>query len=348
MLDPRLSTYFALTTVNVALDLVFEEEKVFLAACLLLRLIVCVVLATTSSEKTRARMRYPMAFSILLLVGYWFNRIPFTWESNVWSLQVDLLVSLWLLFGPSWNDTTQVSQLANTIIGMYCWYYAASGFFKINSHFLDPDASCATVFVVMHTAYYAGPFLSEDTLIDVCRMLKPWGPAFTLLIELSMGGLLMMGKLLNNRWWLTTGILLIVYFHLAVCATPKPLDISMFAYQCGARLIWGQHPQSLQSALSRLYPYTGWLLSFAVIFVAFGVQANFTPLNWAFACFVPVLVLHQLSIAIEAPTFSIQSSGKKSQRTWWSILAISFAAFYSFGCLQLGLMEESKSASQGL
>jgi hypothetical protein len=347
MEDVRIQTHFALTTFNVALDILFEDEKKsFLAACLLFRLAVLTWMTTTTTTtptmplaKNKAAIRFAMALGHLLSVGYWFQKMPFTWESDVWSWQTDLVVGLWLLFDRS-DKPQNVSLLCSTVTGMFCWYYAASGFFKINSHFLDPDASCATVFVVLHTSYYAGPFLSEETLVDLCRVLKPFGPAFTILVELLMGFLLSVGYILDNRWWLTTGVLFIIYFHLGVCATPEPLDISSFAVQCAARLILVHQPATLKDALSRIRPYASLWLTLTVLWVSYGVQTNFTALNWAFAGFVPLLALHQMCVSIESPKFSMQSSVSILPRTWWSTAAVSLAAFYSFGCLCLGLMEE--------
>lgn len=331
-LDVRLVVYFYLTTFNSVLDVVFQDERIVLGAVAVMKGFVCYHLHTLPSSF--------MAVCLLMTVSYWFIlRAPAIWDSTIWSMQTDTVVALWLLFGRKKNHGS-MQHLCSTVTQMFCWYYAAAGFFKINSHFLDPDASCATVFLIQHVTYYLGSWVSHETIVSMCKMLKPWAPTATLSIELSMAGFLILGQVVQSRPWTNMGLLLILYFHLAVCLTPEPLDISMFALQCGSRLIMAADPTALEATLRAVVdPNVPYLIVFAIVWTAYGILTDFTPLNWAFAGYVPVLLLH--TIAIQKCTTKNTSSETTTRKPLWSYCAIFVAFFYSFGTIILGLQEEA-------
>ena len=73
--------------------------------------------------------------------------MPHTWESDLWSVQTDLVMALWLLLYGAAENTDSLSE---TLHEMFAGFYAAAGLWKFNSDFLDPKASCASVFFSQH------------------------------------------------------------------------------------------------------------------------------------------------------------------------------------------------------
>jgi hypothetical protein len=391
-LDTRLVVYFWLTTFNSLLDVVFQDDETALLSTLLAAKVATLYLLLMQQQQqpqqndgstnyTTIITRSAMGICLLATVTYWFLlRAPAIWDSTMWSMQTDTVVGLWLLLSSSssswswWSSATsskrndaqqqeqeQQDQLCRTVAQMFGCYYAAAGFFKLNSHFMDPSASCATIFAVQHITYYLGPWVSYETTVKICAGAKPWAPIVTVGTELTMATCLMAGQLLfrgdshRGRTFTRLGLFFILYFHLAVCMTPAPLDISMFAYQCGSRLILAHTDDvSLRRAV-QLYviPYrTGWIL-LAIGWTMYGRSVNFTPLNWSFAAYVPVLLLHTVTIRIESSTVSTAAVTAKTVTTTaaatttartkkplWSYLAVSVAFFYAFGSIILGLQEE--------
>jgi hypothetical protein len=392
-LDVRLVWYFGLTTINSVLDVIFQDETALLSALVAVKLATLYYYHQSCRPDGITLAKRAMGVCLLATTYYWWAyRMPAIWDSTMWSMQTDTVVGLWLLFhhlapplptssshsssGTNKKDSTsKITQqepddsqeqseqdgLCQTVAQMLGCYYAAAGFFKLNRNFFDPDASCATVFVVQHLSYYLGPFVSYETLVQICTLVKPYAPIITVSVELAMASGLVMGQTLlgGTKGGTATriGLLLILYFHLAVCMTPRPHDISLFAYQCGARLVVALDATSLQHAV-RWYvrPYRTQLIIAALGWIWYGYYyADFTPLNWAFAAYVPVLVLHTTAIHLEAAaeTAAAADTPKKStaattttttmmnmKKPLWSYLAVFVAFFYAFGSIILGLQEE--------
>jgi hypothetical protein len=402
LLDVRLVWYFGLTTINSVLDIIFQDETALLSALVAVKTATLYYYYSHHHYHhdgiTTLALR-AMGVCLLATTYYWWTyRMPALWDSTMWSMQTDTVVGLWLLFhhrSPTPTSSSESSAtnkkdsttrtttqqepdyppqekqqqdqphqllLCQTVAQMFGCYYAAAAFFKLNRHFFDPNASCATVFVVQHICYYLGPLVSYEQLVQICTLVKPYAPIITVSVELAMASSLVVGQMVlggrRGRTATRVGLLLILYFHLAVCMTPRPHDISLFAYQCGARLIVALDATSLQHAV-RWYvrPYRTQLLVVGLCWIWYGYYyVNFTPLNWAFAAYVPVLVLHTTAIRIEAAAaVAAADPPKKStavatttttttmimmKKPFWSYLAVLVAFYYSFGSIILGLQEE--------
>jgi hypothetical protein len=347
-MDVRVKAYFVFTTLNSLFDVIAQvDDTIFCLSAFLWRIVTMVALLYAEETRTTlVTIAMTMAHASSAL--YWMYKAPHTWEANLWSVQTDLVMMIWMLLTtiPSKQLQPQphdASILCTTIHEMFSCYYCAAAFFKMNTHFLDPDGSCATMFMAQHTTYFLSPYLSLDSLEHLLRLSKPWAPIATIAVESVMGGTIALGRMLNSRTLSRLGLMVILYFHLMVCLTPKPNDISNFALICGSRLILLLDAQSLEVLAQRIRPY---LIHFtAIIFpiVSYGVHSNFTPMNWAFLFYAHILILCQWATHIECQQ-KIQAVDVTNiiiSRPMWTKLATVFAASYSFGSIVLGLQEEA-------
>lgn len=276
-------------------------------------------------------------------------QLPFVWESCIWTAQVDLFMAVALLVASSTIEdpgaTTRADMAqhaADTIQEMFAVFYFASGFWKINTYFLDTTASCATLFVVQNLAYYIP---HRAVAFHLARWLVPWAPVATILVETAMGLGLMVARGWPTRT--TRALALVLFFHLAVCATPRPNDISIFAVECAARLAVMVPCSGWRGVLGdgrRLWS-TAAIPTLVVTFIlAYGRQHEFTPNNWAFLLFVPIMGL-ELRAAAAATTNVVQGDATKtcpqSRRPKWMYGGTIIAILYSFVPILLGVMDEA-------
>ena len=218
-------------------------------------------------------------------------------------------------------------------------YYLAAGFWKLNADFLDPLASCAGVFFSQHVTRYFGT-LSWESQVELGRSVLPWVPLGRVAVEVSMGLVFLLGRL--DRRCARLGLLYILCFHLWVCLTPEPNNISLFAVQCASRLTIVLDPSALQAAPMKIGSYAFAFSALGIVAVACGIQANFTPLNWGFLVFIPLFLFMHLVVFVETGTKAPTSPGTRSRRRpWWTYLATGFAWAHSFGTIMLGVMEEA-------
>jgi hypothetical protein len=373
-MDIRVKAYFVFTTLNSLCDVVSQvDDVIFCGGALLFRImILCAMMMKIRSEPYNYDC---ITLAIAVAHGssalYWIYKAPHTWEANQWSVHTDLVMMIWMLTTLTTTTTTTSTNICTniettnsesdkpqqlsisdasvpsmTIHEMFCCYYCAAAFFKWNTHFLNPDGSCATMFMAQHMTYYLpSSLVSLGKLEYLLRVSKPWAPIATIVVESLMGFTITFGRLLRSRFWTRTGLMIILYFHLAVCLTPKPNDISNFGLICGARLVVLLEPKSLLVAVQQyIRPYTCYMTLLVVAIVAYGIQNHFTPLNWSFVSFVPVLMLCQIAVIIESQQQqSVASSSNDGivTRPIWSRVPTLLAAFYAFGSLILGLQEEA-------
>ena len=125
MQNPHLVAFYVLLTINSAADaLIFEDWSLLLISSLALRLVAITttillrfstspvswpLLGSTSfhhgreGKNNNKRPSLPQKLCLLVLYVmplllnniYWLNKMPFTWESDLWSVQVDFVVILY-------------------------------------------------------------------------------------------------------------------------------------------------------------------------------------------------------------------------------------------------------------
>jgi hypothetical protein len=220
------------------------------------------------------------------------------------------------------------------------------------------------MFMAQHMTYYLSALspriISISTLEHLLRTMKPWAPIATIIVEALMGGTITIGRLVHSRFWTRTGLMMILYFHLLICLTPKPNDISNFGLICGSRLIVLLEPQSLEITVQQyVRPFIFYISLLVIPIVAYGIQNSFTPLNWAFLLYITVLILCQIAVHVESnqqhqpnttprETKNVHDdddddddSDVSFTRPSWTHIPPIFAAFYAFGSLIFGLQEEA-------
>jgi hypothetical protein len=391
-MEVHLIAFFLLTTINSIADtFIFEDWSVLLVLSVVLKFIAIIIslfviarsneggkdgeLVNEDQPRRRLWLWKVLYVTPLLLNNiYWLNKMPFTWESDLWSVQVDFVVMIWvILSSPSStlssasSSPSSSSSLSLTVQDMYACYYTAAGFWKINTHFLDPTSSCATVFLCQHLTRVAQVVgLSWETQVQLAKIIAPTAPIGTIAVELSMGLGLVIGRVVSNhdqsRFWTRIGLRIILLFHLAVCVTPEPNDISLFALQCACRLVLLTNERACDHVGRRLLglkarrsdvknedspesplPCGLALLWISCVSVAYGHQHRFTPLNWSFLLYIPVMVFLLLTLEYEGQQQMTYGGAVPvpNRRPVWMTIAFLVALCYSFGTIVLGTMEEA-------
>eukprot|EP00977_Amphora_coffeiformis_P005103 scaffold1071_cov166-Amphora_coffeaeformis.AAC.11 len=282
-------------------------------------------------------------------------RVPHTFEVMIWAMQTDATMLFWLVYFS--KTGTSVDALCRTIQEMFSWYYLASGVWKLNSHFWDPDASCGTMFFIQLVAHYGPCIISNpSTLIQVAHWAKLIAPAASLMVEVSMGGAKIVGSLLGIRTLEKTGLVLALLFHLMVCILPFPNDISNFALQCGARLIVVASADGCQRTIEYAKRYGSIWAGLGVCVTALAYNETWSPNTWAFILYVPICTFVIYAVIISKDTGDTVSrstnggatNGHSSKpikpRSWrnrFTNMASTVAFCYSFVGIMLGVTEES-------
>lgn len=264
-----------------------------------------------------------------ILFGMFRNvaKIPFIWDSEYISSLADIFVGFGLLLSMHPN------VLCRTVRDQFAWFYLAAGAWKLNWHFWDDDASCATMFFTQLIARYLTP-TDVKMATQLVGMIKPWGPLKTLIVELGMGVLQVAGLLWGWRECERYGAILTVFFHLAVCCVPAPNDISPFAVKCGSRLVMYASVEGAQKSIQWINKWFFTISAIAAVVIAYGIQHEWNIMNWAFAIYIFDLVV------VAQALFVKDSSKERTRRNWWCWLGSALTFFYAFGSIMLGLQEQ--------
>ena len=171
------------------------------------------------------------------------------------------------------------------------------------------------------------------------------------------------------RTWTRAGLYTLLYFHLMVCLTPAPNDISLFAVQCASRLVLLMDPVALEQVLNQCRGRSIGLGIVAIASIWYGVRQEWTPLNFGFLVYASIFGVLHWTLIVEAAsssslvlkeengtkgtptttTIELSSNAKntsnnatsKRKRPGWTYAATFGAIFYSYGTIMLGTMEEA-------
>jgi len=181
-------------------------------------------------------------------------KMPVVWDVNIWTLQMDsVLLCLGALASLRVASGRETASADNGEIGdvvAEAWalttrrqlalFYLASGFWKINSSFLNYHTSCAPMF----TLTLLGNFrvaLSQPMLLLVAQA----SPLITIGGEMSLGLLLSFDKTK------AVGVLAALALHAGIALSPPPNNAVPFSVVCATRLLLIM-PHGLASAAAEM------------------------------------------------------------------------------------------------
>lgn len=143
-------------------------------------------------------------------------------------------------------------------------FYAASGFWKLNSSFMHPQRSCGSIFAVQLLEYL--PAAATTAASPLPRWAAAAGPTLTLLAEV----LVPVCQLLPARW---LGIASTLLFHLLIAINPPPNNIATYGATTVPRLFFWLPSTASASLTAAAQP--GWLggLGMALAALAMALSA---------------------------------------------------------------------------
>ena len=162
-----------------------------------------------------------LAAAHLVKLALFFMRLPFVWDHEWWAtLNEAALVGACLLSplepAPAFFEAARVQLVL---------LYASAAFWKLNTSFLDPTTSCATVILMQQLAAFAPPALASTAAAAVAAC----APTLAIAVELLIPALLYFRP--------RAGVALALLFHGLVLLTPAPNYAGGFSVSCAARLL---------------------------------------------------------------------------------------------------------------
>ena len=305
-----------------------------------------VLLAVTFAKPTR----FTLSCAISARLAMYIVQAPFIWSMCIWVLQIDLVLLGALILCRSDVVVPSCSGLIRTITSLL---YMGAGFWKLNSSFLDPTVSCATVFAAS-LATRLPEQLTPSWLIGPALALSPH---LTVLFEFAPGLLL----LLPSRAAQRLGVVLVVVLHYAIAMTPFPNAIPQFGLHMITRMFFVL-PEAFTAALAEACSVpsgTGGTFGrvAAAAFVAYTASCTDTPgwrCDWGLPAVAALCVVATRACAIDltlgsppdrrAPTAQ-DPKPKAHQRSWLTRLGAACALLltlsYELAFYPLGLMDIS-------
>lgn len=159
-----------------------------------------------------------------------FTRIPTVFDGEYLETMTDLVVGIGIALR---HDDAAIESTLRWQMGIF---YFSCGLWKLNTAFLDPVSSCASVYFVQIADAFnlssLAPFL-----------FKAAGPA-TVALESAIGVCLLFAPAI--------GVFLAVLLHAGIAITPPPNNIAPFGIICIVRCFWlvGDHGEWSASVLA--------------------------------------------------------------------------------------------------
>ena len=180
-----------------------------------------------------------------------------------------------------------VGSCAKTIRWQLSIFYFASGFWKVNTSFMNVSYSCASLFTVQPLEYLPDSILfASDGFFStavplLARFIALIGPAATLVIESVVPAL----HLLDPKRYPVSAVLGVVStlaFHLVIGLTPPPSNVSSFGVTTCLRLFF-MLPSATAQAVAELKSATssGLVLGAAMVAAASAALALVAPFHAA-------------------------------------------------------------------
>lgn len=253
-----------------------------------------------------------------------------------------------------------VSSCARTVRWQLSIFYFASGFWKLNSSFLHPSYSCASIFMVQPLEYLPdsllfgggeGDWTAKQLVAPLARMVATTGPALTLVIESIVP---LLHALSPHRFPRSAalGVAITLVFHAIIGLTPPPSNVSTYGVTTCTRLFF-VFPTAVAAALSELMGGGGRALllggamagaaaaSLAVVAplhtgAVSTVQGDGTDWHLAYYAALSVLFLRALALEVWPPTKAPKAVEGPSYPK-----LVGVALVYAFALPTLGLQEKA-------
>ena len=241
-------------------------------------------------------------------------------NSQMWATQMD--AALMLALAMQWFTSARkksgfvysltaddergiIGSCAKTIRWQLAIFYFASGFWKVNSSFLNPDYSCASLFTVQPLEYLPDDLLFATdgffgTIIPLmARTIALIGPAATLVIEAVVPALHMLEP---TKYPISAmaGVAFTLLFHLVIGMTPPPSNVSTYGVTTCLRLFF-----VMPDALTKAAETGGWKLGALMAFAGAASLAVVQPLH-------------------DAAISTVQGEGIDYHLGWYSAMMILF------------------------
>ena len=222
-------------------------------------------------------------------------------------LQTD--ASLIVSFALGWD----LKDYAKIVKVQYMFFYSAAAFWKFNRAFMDPTASCATIFTLQNLGLFFGEALAKEFVQPVALA----APAITLILESAVG----VGMFVKPQM----GAVVAFVLHTLISITPRPNNISSFSAKCAPKLLLFLDDVD---GLGRFVLHH-WrpIAVFVPVYVAFVSQLSDMQMqDYATAIFLPQFLLYVLCLCTARRP--LQKEKTPSPRGFRVVL-------WTFGCLAL-------------
>ena len=291
------------------------------------------------------------------------SRAPFIWDHELWDMLTEFVMVVGITAHMIEQHTTPKSEYTtNRIIArcapavrlMMIIFYAAAAFWKLNSSFFDPIASCAPVFIMQLIAAYV-----PDGFIPFARtdFVTQFSPHVATVVEFAIPTLLSQGAKRPSLCKLGLGLGLL--FHFLIALTPPPNNAGGFSVGAIVRYFFFM-PLSTAAAAKSLSPRSlipttlssgaaGRIGALAAILLAVGIAASDGKMTLAgsLPVFIALLFVYarSLYLGFVGTTTTVATSAAADNtaagrcvRQISSALVV-VAAIYAFGLPVLGLQD---------
>ena len=176
-------------------------------------------------------------------------RAPWAWDGEFLTAFTEIVFIVHMGIG----GPDALRALGETIRSQMAVFYFFAGFWKVNSAFLDPKYSCASVYFIQLVDAYVPASLVTDELVSFAASVAP---AATILLECSIGLAMAVACWIPFRplpaamrhWpdtynprastWSKLGVFLGCMLHFGIALTPKPNNIALFGVMVAVRYFW--------------------------------------------------------------------------------------------------------------
>ena len=236
-----------------------------------------------------------LSAAVLARVAMYFQQAPNIWDSCVWACLTDLVL-VWSAL--CCRTEAVIGECSDTIRIQMGLFYIGAGLWKVNTAFLNPRVSCASIYVASLAARLPGAFTPGWLVHHAIRL----APALTISGELALGVCLVSPSRALRR----CGIVLAAALHYAIVITPFPNQVAAFGVFCFGRLYFVM-PAAWTSALGECFsapPASGLARRAAGgALVAASALATSTPgvvVDWCIPAQTLLCLIGARAIAIDA------------------------------------------------